>query len=93
MVTSTLTKWGNSQGVIIPKVVCEEVGITIGDHLVFLVEDGAIRLLPLKRHYRTRKVSLGELFAGWDGTYEPPADWPLVGNEVDWGDSVGSEAW
>ena len=93
MVTATLTKWGNSQGVIIPKVICEEVGIAIGDHLVFLVEDGSLRMLPVKGHHRTRVLSASSLFEGWEGPYEPPRDWPSLGNEVDLGAPAGSEVW
>ena len=31
MPTSTLTKWGNSQGIILPKTVCDELQLKVGD--------------------------------------------------------------
>ena len=40
-----------------------------------------------------RPVDLDELFEGWTGTYEPPEDWPCVGDEIDWGEPVGKEIW
>ena len=94
MSTATLKKWGNSQGIIIPKSVCDEVGVRVEDDFTLTVEGGAIVLRPTRQeHCRTRTVTIGELFAGWEGEYEPPADWPCVGNEIDWGEPVGNEVW
>ena len=95
---TTLTKWGNSQGFRFPKELCSLLGISIGDEAEIRVD--ALRsqvtlkfTKPEKKYHRTRKVSIDELFEGYEGTYEPPADWPAEGNEIDWGDSVGKEVW
>lgn len=94
MVTSTLTKWGNSQGVIIPKSVCEDLGVSVGDSVVFDTKrPGVLEVRPLERRRTIPRTSIDELFADWDGTYEPPSDWPTVGNEIDWGEPVGAEIW
>lgn len=93
MTTATLTKWGNGQGVNIPKAICEELGLSIGDHLALVVLDGGIHMRPTSARSRTRKVSATELFSGWDGAYEPPSDWPTDGCDVVWGDPVGNEVW
>ena len=33
MATTKLNKWGNSQGVILPKKVCESAGFQVGDRV------------------------------------------------------------
>ena len=93
MVYATLTKWGNSQRVLIPKSLCDKYGLSVGDKLI--IEEGAagIELKPQRRRFATHPVDLDELFEGWTGTYEPPEDWPCVGDEIDWGEPVGKEIW
>ena len=88
MVSATLTKWGNSQGVLIPKSLCDKYGLSVGDKLI--IEEGAagIELKPQRRRFATHPVDLDELFEGWTGTYEPPEDWPCVGDEIDWANRV-----
>ena len=39
MVYATLTKWGNSQGVLIPKSLCDKYGLSVRDKLI--IEEGA----------------------------------------------------
>ena len=48
---------------------------------------------PERKFQRARKMTIEELFEGFDGEYEPPVDWPLQGSEIDWGEPVGKEAW
>ena len=80
MVSATLTKWGNSQGVLIPKSLCDKYGLSVGDKLI--IEEGAagIELKPQRRRFATHPV-------------DPPEDWPCVGDEIDWGEPVGKEIW
>ena len=46
MNTTRVNKWGNSQGVILPKHLCEHVGIQVGDLLEVTVDatSGTIEL-------------------------------------------------
>ena len=44
-------------------------------------------------YHRTRRASAADVLAGFDGAYEPPSDWPASGNELDWGEATGKEAW
>lgn len=46
MSTTKLSKWGNSQGVLIPKHLCEYVGLRIGDPVEITVnaKTGTIEL-------------------------------------------------
>lgn len=91
MALTTLTKWGNGQGVLIPKALCEKYGLSIGDKLI--IKEGAegIELKPKRRTFTTHYVDLEDLFDGWTGTYEPPEDWPSIGNEINWSKPVGKE--
>ena len=91
---ATLTKWGNGQGLLIPKRLCKNLGIEPGDRLEIMATEEYITILPIReRAQRTRHVSIEELFADYDGTYEPPSDWPTIGNEIDWGEPQGKELW
>ena len=91
MSTATLTKWGNSQGVIIPKPLAHEAGLALGDTVDLSVKEGNIIISPVVR--RTTKVTMDELLETWNGTYEPPDDYPTIGNEIDWGEPSENEVW
>lgn len=92
--TATLTKWGNSQGLIIPKPICEALGVSVGDKLDLEAGDGNLSIRPQHKKYeRTKRYTIDELFEGYDGPYKPPSDWPTQGNEIDWGAPVGKEMW
>lgn len=92
--TATLTKWGNGQGLLIPKRLCENLGIELGDKLNITATEESITIVPVRvRSRRTRIVTIEELFEGYEGIYEPPSDWPTYGNEIDWGEPAGGEDW
>ena len=86
-----LVKWGNSQGIRIPKDVCEMLDITVGSmgHMEIDYDSSSITITFEKnydppRYTRRSHATLEELAAqaGWDGS--------KVGSE--WGgDDVGSE--
>ncbi|MCL1846538.1 MAG: AbrB/MazE/SpoVT family DNA-binding domain-containing protein [Coriobacteriia bacterium] len=83
--TATLTKWGNSQGVIIPKNICRAAHFNIGDSALIAVDDKGRIILEHKEtptYTRRRVMSLEEFAAGWSGE--------RIGEE--WGDAdVGAE--
>ena len=87
MTTATLSKWGNGQGLLIPKHVCEEVGISVGDRVELAVDEtGALMIRPETTHFKRRKVvSMDDLFKNYSGDYKP--------SEIDWGEPVGKELW
>ena len=95
---TTLTKWGNSQGFRFPKELCNLLGIGLGAEAEIEIDAAKSQVTltfsqPQRKFHRTRKITAAELFEGYEGEYEPPADWPHVGNEIDWGKPVGSEVW
>lgn len=95
---STLAKWGNSQGFRVPKEACEMLGVQPGSPATIEVDAERARLVVTfvqeqGPYHRTRRASAADVLAGFDGAYEPPSDWPVSGNEVDWGKATGKEAW
>ena len=51
MNTTTLTKWGNGQGVRLSKDTMEKAGLHVGDSLEIHTENGKITLLAAKKRY------------------------------------------
>ena len=47
--TTTISSWGNSQGLRFPKNLMKELHLSIGDKLKILVEDNKIILEPQKK--------------------------------------------
>ena len=82
MPTSTLTKWGNSQGIILPKTVCDELQLKVGDKLELEVIDGELRARP------ARSCTIQALLDGYDGPEPEPVDY-----WEGWGGPVGKEMW
>ncbi len=76
-----IKKWGNSQGIRLPKEVLNSAGITINDVLDVSVSDGVITLSKPFRH-RT----LEERAAEFDGRL-------MLDGEYDLGEPVGREGW
>lgn len=85
--TSTIRKWGNGQGLLIPRPIMDAAGLTVGEKLNLTVHsNGRIILTPQERWFEPpRKTTIEELFAHYQGTYEV--------EEADWGESVGREEW
>lgn len=87
----TLKKWGNSQAIILPKAILEEVGITdTNTDLTLRINKN--KEIVLKK--AKEPVTIDKLFDGFD--YEKYwADWdkehPNQSKEVDFGKPVGKE--
>ena len=47
--TTTISKWGNSQGLRFPKSILEELDLKIGDKLKFSIQNDKIILEPIKK--------------------------------------------
>ena len=76
-----IQKWGNSQGLRLPKQVLELAQFAVGDELELVVADQEIIL----RKPRAKKYDLGELLARIPRGYR--------GREVSFGPPVGKEEW
>ena len=77
----SIKKWGNSQGIIISKEVMELLNAQVGDALDASFEDGNL-VLKKKRKHKTLEERIEE------------SGVPLsFGEEIDWGESRGTELW
>ena len=80
--TVNIQKWGNSQGIRIPKYLLNELAWADDETVDISVEDGKI---IIERISPPQKKNIKELFEGFDGKYEP--------SEFDWGEPSGREVW
>jgi antitoxin MazE len=78
-----IQKWGNSQGLRIPKQILEDAHISVGDDVDVAARDGLIVVAPARRVRGKR--SLQELVSRIPRNYKA--------GETDWGQPVGEEVW
>ena len=78
-----IQKWGNSQGLRIPREVLEEAHVSVNDEVDVTAEEGVIIITPVKRVRRGR--NLEELLSRIPKGYRA--------EEVEWGVPQGKEAW
>ncbi len=78
-----IQKWGNSQGLRLPKQVLEDAHLSLGDDVDVTVQDGLIVIAPARRV--RGKQNLKDLVS------RIPKDYRA--EEVDWGKPVGREVW
>lgn len=78
MMYGTIMKWGNSQGIRIPKGALVAARLQENDDVEIIADKETITLRKLRR-----PKSLDELFAGYHGDYQPV--------EFDTGADVGRE--
>jgi len=78
---TVITKWGNSQGIRIPKNVLQAAKINIDDKVEITTENNSIII----RKATNDVIDIQTLFAHYKG------DYPHI--EIDWGKLVGREVW
>lgn len=78
-----IQKWGNSQGLRLPKTLLEELDIQIGDEVNISVQEGKIIIEPVNKVHGRYDIRV--LVA------EMPEEYQV--EEVDWGAPVGKEDW
>ena len=79
--TTTIQKWGNSQGIRIPKIILDTVNWSEDEQIMIVVDNGKIVMEKAK----TKRKNIKELFENYKGEYEP--------TEIDWGEPKGEEIW
>ncbi len=75
-----ITKWGNSQGIRLPKAILQACNIQVNDQVDLRYKDGMI--IIEKKVHRTLEER-AKAFGGKLGPY----------NEFDWGEPEGDEVW
>lgn len=81
MTVATIQKWGNSQGIRIPRYILDAAQFDFDETVEIDVVDGKIVIKKMAERRKTIK----ELFDGFDGEYKE--------KEIDWGKPVGNEVW
>lgn len=82
MMTTTIQKWGNSQGIRIPKMLLDMVNWSENEEIIIEVKNDKIVIEKAKEN---KRKNIKELFADFDGEYEKM--------EIDWGKPEGEEIW
>ena len=75
---TTVSKWGNSLALRLPRHVAEEVKLVEGSTVSVEIEDGSLRVTPTRKHFKLSELLEGE---------------PSKSQEHDWGKPLGDEAW
>lgn len=81
--TAVIQKWGNSQGIRIPRYILEQINWDVDEILNIEVKDNTIVLRKKTPDYPV--IDLKKMFAEYDG--ETPS------GEIDWGEPQGAEIW
>jgi antitoxin MazE len=79
--TTSITKWGNSLAVRIPRALAEQIQLEEGTEVTFSISDNSIIITPKRR----KKYTLDELLEGM--TPEK------FHSEIDTGVAMGNEIW
>lgn len=80
---TTISKWGNSLAVRLPKEILNSVDLRVNQH-VKLVADG--KQIVIEKIQSEDEDLLYQLFKHYDGE-------PYNEGEIDWGSPVGNEIW
>lgn len=81
---TTISKWGNSQGVRIPKELLDKVNLAQNDIVEVIADDENIIIKKSKKRTKKHKT-IQERFQSFDGTY----DFEIIS----WGKPAGHEIW
>lgn len=79
LMTTSIQKWGNSQGVRISKILLDTVKWSENEQITIVVENGKLIIEKAKE----KRKNIKELFADYEEEYTP--------TEIDWGKPEGNE--
>ena len=80
---SKLQKWGNSQGIRIPKTILNTVHWHNDEMIEIITDENTIILKKIEPPKKRKNIK--ELFNNYSGDYKP--------SEIDWGKKEGAEIW
>jgi antitoxin MazE len=85
---TTIVKWGNSQGIRIPKAFLKNIHVSENDPVDITVSDEKIIIKKIKcKKHKTTRERLMEFYGtnfGQERTNQ---------KEIDWGTAIGKEKW
>ncbi len=85
---TTLQRWGNSQGIRLPKSIVESLGVSVGSPVTVEMSEDRSQIIirptmesrPIRGRYRIEDLIEQSSSKAFDGEY-------------DWGSAVGKEIW
>lgn len=80
--TSRIQKWGNSQGVRLPKHILDSLNWEDNEAIVIITQNDRI---VIERAERKEPLTIEKLFENYNGDYCP--------EEIEWGEPIGREIW
>lgn len=81
--TTSISKWGNGQGIRIPKNVLEFLKWNENEKVEIITEDNGIKIKKIVSPEKRKNIY--ELFENFEGIYKK--------EEIDWGGPQGKEIW
>jgi antitoxin MazE len=85
---TAIVKWGNSQGVRLPKAFLQNINISENETVDIILQNDAIVIKKSEqKKHRTTKERLLDFYG------KQYARKRLVQNEIDWGAPAGKETW
>ena len=79
--TALISKWGNSQGIRIPKKIFEQLNLSIGEKVSLRIENNKIIIEPIKKR---KKYKIEDLVAKLPKEHEPYEEFS---------EQIGREEW
>ena len=67
---TAIVKWGNSQGIRLPKILLDAVGLSDNDSVEIIAENNMLIIKPARE-----RITIDKLFENWDGDAPELFDW------------------
>ncbi len=83
ILTTSISKWGNGQGIRIPKNILEFLKWTESEKVEIIAENDGIKIKKITVHEKRKNIK--ELFEYFNEIYKK--------ENIDWGEPVGKEIW
>ena len=80
--TAKISKWGNSQGLRMPKDVMESLHLNVGDDVNIIVFDGKVILEPIKKEILN--YDLNELVSKIPSDYKANEEFDTIVGKEEW---------
>jgi len=78
--TVTVSQWGNSQGLRLPKDIVKKLDLTVGDRLEITTENNKVILKPIRKK---KSYTINELVKKMPNDYQATEEFTTpMGNEV-----------
>ena len=80
--TAIISKWGNSQGLRLPKDVMKDLGLSIGDEVKITTKNNKVIIEPIRK--KRKKYNINDLVKNIPNNYKP---------HEEFSENIGIEKW